>query len=240
MRKLLAFVLWAICCSALATSKSDSKESVTLDKNFPVQWGLDALNIPKYLHDNSAESLGLILPHQNSTDNLNTTFTSENYKINNVATSNNYRFSTVQGSFMNSNKTGINIMYSYGRFSAETGMLSNSKNILSSGKIYLQGAYSLFENQNLNISVTAKVEALDESNVNSYYGDKKLAVNNSIFEEHQATNTTLGIISTYSINKQWKVLGIISSTTLDNKIENSPLIDDSNLHMALIGTSYAF
>lgn len=240
MRKLLAFAFWAICFSTLASSEDDLKEKVTLDKDFSIQWGLDALNIPKYLHNSSAESLGLILPYQNSTLNLNATFNNNNYEISNVATSSNYRFSTIQGTYMNSNESGINIIYSYGRFSAETGMLSNSKNILSSGKIYLQGAYSLFDNQNLNISVTAKVEALDENNVNSYYGDKKLTSNNSIFKEHQATNTTLGIISTYSINKQWKVLGIISSTTLDDKIENSPLIDNSNLHMALIGTSYSF
>lgn len=210
------------------------------NKSFSAQWGLDALDIPKYLTDNSAESLGLILPEQ-SVLNHHISFTQQD---SNWLKSNNensiYRLSSVTKSSTNTNTSGLNLAYSNGRFSAETGVISNSNNLLSSGKIYLQGAYSLYDTQRFNVSLTAKVEALDENNVQSYFGSDVLSNNVSVFEELHATNTTLGIVSTYSINKRWKVLGMLSSTTLDNKIESSPLIEDNNLHMALIGTSYAF
>ena len=214
--------------------------AVDLNKSFSAQWGLDALDIPKYLTNNSAESLGLILPEQQVL-NYNNQFSQQN---NNWLKSNSkssiYRLSSVTKSSINTNISGLNLAYSNGRFSAETGVISSSNNLLSSGKVYLQGAYSLYDTHRFNLSLTAKVEALDENNVQSYFGSDVLSNNVSVFEELHATNTTLGIVSTYSINKRWKVLGMLSSTTLDDKIENSPLIEDNNLHMALIGTSYAF
>jgi hypothetical protein len=243
MKSFLAFAIMVLSFKVLASAKIESNEALVLDqsKSFSSQWGIDALDIPKYLSNNSAESLGLILPEQMAINYTNLNIINENNDwLNTSKTNNHYRLSTIKNTSIHSNIAGLNVAYTNGRFSAETGVVSNSNNLLSSGKVYVQGAYSLFDNQHLNISLTAKVEALDENNVKSYFGESILTNNISIFEEHHATNTTLGIVSTYSINKQWKVLGMISSTTLDDKIESSPLIDDNNLHMALIGTSYAF
>ena len=243
MKSFLAFAILVMSFKIFATAKVESNEALVVDQNkdFTYQWGLDALDIPKYLSNNSAESLGLILPEQRSINYTDFTLAQDNNDwLSNSKVHNNYRLSALNKPSIYTNITGLNVAYSNGRFSAETGVVSHSNNLLSSGKFYLQGAYSLFNNQHLNISLTAKVEALDKNNVKSYFGENTLTRNNSIFEEHHATNTTLGIISTYSINKQWKVLGMISSTNLDDKIENSPLIEDNNLHMALIGTSYAF
>jgi hypothetical protein len=243
MKSFLAVAILVMSFKIFATAKIESNEAIVVDqsKGFYSQWGIDALDIPKYLSNNSAESLGLILPEQVTMSYTNAILPHENNDWLSASKTNNYyRLSTVINTSTHSNITGLNVAYSNGRFSAETGVVSNSNNLLSSGKVYLQGAYSLFENQHLNISLTAKVEAIDENNVKSYFGKNILTNNISIFEEHHATNTTLGIVSTYSISKQWKVLGMISSTTLDDKIESSPLINDNNLHMALIGTSYAF
>lgn len=243
MKYFLAFAIMAISFKIFATANIKTNEALVVDQNhnFSTQWGIDALDIPKYLSNNSAESLGLILPEQVAIHQTNYLLANVNDDwLSNIQTNSNYRFSAIKNTTNYANKSGLNVAYSNGRFSAETGVVSNSNNLLTSGKVYLQGAYSLYDNQHLNISLTAKVEALDEDNVKSYFGENTLTSNISIFEEHHATNTTLGIISTYSINKQWKVLGIISSTTLDDKIESSPLIEDNNLHMALIGTSYAF
>lgn len=243
MKNFLAFAILAISFKIFATAKIESNEALVVDQSnsFSYQWGIDALDIPKFLSNNSAESLGLILPEQITMNQKSSTLTTiEDDWLRSSQTKNNYRLSTMQNRANNTNITGLNVAYSNGKFSAETGVVSNSNNLLSSGKLYLQGAYSVYDNQHLNISLTAKVEALDEDSVKSYFGESILTSNISIFEEHHATNTTLGIISTYSINKQWKILGMISSTTLDDKIENSPLIEDNNLHMALIGTSYAF
>lgn len=243
MKKFLCFVIMLIGFNSYAFTEVELTKQFTDDKSkkFSNQWGLDALDIPKYLSDNSAESLGLILPEQSNVNLHSNTYTHVN---NDRLTSNNssslYRLSSVKSTAQSTPISSVNFAYSKGRFSAETGVISNSNNLLSSGKVYLQGAYSLYDNHRLNVSLTAKVEALDESNVQSYFGTDVFSNNVSIFEELHATNTTLGIVSTYSINKRWKVLGMLSSTTLDDKIENSPLVEDNNLHMALIGTSYAF
>jgi hypothetical protein len=243
MKKFSGFIIMLISFNIYAFTEVELTEQRIVDKSksFSNQWGLDALDIPKYLNDNSAESLGLILPDQ-STVNLNSNIYTHvnNASFNSHDSPGFYRFSTMQSAAQPLYISGVNFAYSKGRFSAETGVVSNSNNLLSSGKVYLQGAYRLFDTHRFNVSLTAKVEALDENNVQSYFGSEVLANNVSVFEERHATNTTLGIVSTYSINKRWKVLGMLSSTTLDNKIESSPLIKDNNLHMALIGTSYAF
>ncbi|MEW6990212.1 MipA/OmpV family protein [Colwelliaceae bacterium 6441] len=238
MKDGLALLMLALCFPVFASSENEEQEirEIALEKSFSSQWGIDAINIPKHLPSTSAESLGLILPEPIALSGSLLSIENENYRFNNG----NYQLTSSYGSVLDTQNTDLDFTYSNGRFSAQTGITSNSGDILSSGKLYFQGAYSIFNEQNLVISLTAKVEALGEKSVNRYFGENSLTSNNSIFQQHQATNTTLGIVSTYAINKHWKILGMISATNLDNKIESSPLIDNNNLHMALIGTSYSF
>ncbi|GLX79150.1 hypothetical protein tinsulaeT_24900 [Thalassotalea insulae] len=140
----------------------------------------------------------------------------------------------------NEKLSGINARYSNGKFSATTGVFSHSDNLAENSRFYLQGAYQLFQNERFDLAVTAKVEAVDQDTINNYYGQQdNLQAHASLFTA-QATNTTIGLVSTYSISKKWKIQGVISSTSLDSKIENSPLLDSDSIHMALIKTSYAF
>ncbi len=141
----------------------------------------------------------------------------------------------------NSSLTGINASYSKGKFTAKTGVLSQSNNLTDSSRFYLQGAYRLFQNERFDLAVTAKVEAVDQNAINRYYGEQdNFQVSNNSLTSTLATNATIELVSTYSINKKWKIQGMISSTTLDSKIENSPLLDNDNIHMAMLKTSYAF
>ena len=181
MKSFLAFAILVMSFKIFATAKVESNEALVVDQNkdFTYQWGLDALDIPKYLSNNSAESLGLILPEQRSINYTDFTLAQDNNDwLSNSKVHNNYRLSALNKPSIYTNITGLNVAYSNGRFSAETGVVSHSNNLLSSGKFYLQGAYSLFNNQHLNISLTAKVEALDKNNVKSYFGENTLTRNN--------------------------------------------------------------
>jgi len=241
MKRLFIFATLAICFIASAAPKKNNTETFSNEFEIKIsnQWGLDALNIPKSLQNHSAESLGLISANIPLHSDLATNTSHEQHWVSHSDKDNKYRLITIKNTQLNSEMNSLNLIYNNGRFSAETGVSSYSKNLLFSDEFYVKGAYSLFTNQHLNISFTAKVETLNENSLNQYYGDNRRLNNISIFEQ-QATNTTLGIVSTYSITNNWKVLGMISSTTLDNKIEKSPLIEDKNIHMALIGTSYSF
>lgn len=136
----------------------------------------------------------------------------------------------------NSTMTGINASYQIGRFSAETGFLNDISNESDGGKFYLRGSFIVLSSDKFNLSITAKVEALDDDLVDYYYGTK----NREIYTSDSSTNATLGVIGTYSLNHQWKIIGAVSSTTLGDEIAESPLIEDNNYNMALIGTTYSF
>lgn len=205
-------------------------------KHASTQWGIDAINIPKLLTSHNPDALGIISADHASNDaHLIPQINEKQWAANNY-----YRVSSTQVSQEHENTSSMNVSFVKGRFSAETGLVTHSNDFNKSDEVYLQGAYSLFDGQQLNISFTAKIEAINENAINHYYGINDQLISPSSIFEPQATNTTLGLVSTYSVTKKWKILGLISSTNLDEKIENSPLINDNNVHMALIGTSYSF
>ncbi|GHE81525.1 MipA/OmpV family protein [Thalassotalea profundi] len=138
------------------------------------------------------------------------------------------------------NTQGLNAAINYGRFSMETALITENSNIKDSGTFYLQGAYTLLEKSPFNIAITAKVETLSEHNVNYYFGDNNQLEQGQSLIDYQAKNTTWGLIGTYEVTPKWTVIGAFTSTILDKDIMQSPLVSDSNINMALIGTSYSF
>lgn len=238
MKYLFAFALMASCFVAFATSAEQDETAISEKQasNFSHQWGQDALNFSRIVASHSAESLGINIQQIPQTTTEHSISNEESYLLNDGA----YRFSSMQTNTADENISHLNAGFSSGNFSAETGLISNSQNLLASSHFYLQGAYNIFDGERFNLSLTAKFEAINNDAINLYFGDSyNLNADNSLFEQ-QATNATISLLSTYSINKKWKILGLISSTSLDKKIESSPLIDSNNIHVALIGTSYSF
>ncbi|WP_206483385.1 MipA/OmpV family protein [Thalassotalea sp. G2M2-11] len=210
----IALTIALLACSSVVYGATDKQVSVKTAKqltdNVHSQWGVQALKFPKHTQLNSAESLGLTLP-----SNSNTSTNIDHFN-------------------------GLNASYSYGNFSATTGVLTQSTNISETSQLYLQGAYHFFGTERFSLALSAKIEAVDNDTVNRYYGYKDNFRHTHAGLNQLATNTTLELVSTYNITPKWKVHGVISTTTLDSKIENSPLINDDNIQMALIKTSYSF
>lgn len=128
----------------------------------------------------------------------------------------------------------INASYSYGRFRAETGYLSDLSDGFDGSKFFIQSSFVVLIHENFNLSLTAKFEALDEELVAHYYNT--LSSNST----DSSTNATLGLIGTYDLSPQWKIMGAVTSTTLGDEIVQSSLISDDKYNMALIGTTYYF
>lgn len=128
----------------------------------------------------------------------------------------------------------INASYRYGRFSAETGYLSDVSDGLDGSKFFIQSSFVVLTHENFNLSLTAKFEALDEALITHYYNNLGSNAADS------STNATLGLIGTYDLSPQWKIMGAVTSTTLGDEIAQSSLINDDKYNMALIGTTYYF
>ena len=54
------------------------------------------------------------------------------------------------------------------------------------------------------------------------------------------TSYSIGLDARYLINEQWGVFAGVSYTKLDDKIENSPLIDSDKTQVAYLGVVYSF
>jgi len=188
-------------------------------ENFSQQWGMAAIKIPT----------------QNSQEHLKM-WSANIYSI---------QSSTNSEQPLNLNKidqpqNSINAAYTKGRFHAETGLLTNSSDVLDSGKFYLQGSYAIYTKEKFNLAVTAKFEAVNNPFFNAYLSEVAPIIDAKTIFEHQTKNATIGVISTYSINKKWKILGSLTTTAYDQALQKNPLVDINNSHMALIGTSYSF
>ena len=120
--------------------------------------------------------------------------------------------------------------YINGRFSAKTGFLSKNSTYSNNSIFYLQSALVVLDSDYFNLSVAAR---LDEQQVNY------LNVNGSLFNKPIYTST-LGIIGTYSLNKNWLVSGGVTTTAVNEKFIHGQIADQNQYNQAIIGTTYSF
>jgi len=224
MKIILACILAMYCSNTFAFFNEEAQTSFKhiAAENISQQWGLAALDIPnKTIENDTTKWLTSIKVEQPIITP---------YVVNQL----------IQTTQKNQSFNSINATYINGRFSAKTGVLSSSKNISESEAFYLQGSYSIIQLENFNISLTAKIEAINTEELSISLAESKyMEVIQPSFEPI-SSNATIGITSSYSINKKWKLLGAITSTKFDEKIAQSSYIENSYIHIALIGTSYSF
>lgn len=218
---------------------------------FSQQWGFDAIKIPQSISGHSAESLGLLPP--TNLQSTNSQFASrEGSWIPMTIGKGRYWLGAIKQAPVEPATTltlkqhtaksldGLNAGFVSERFSAETAFIKSHDESVGSSTFYIQGAYHIFARESLTVSLTAKIETIGDGDILNYFTTSPYNLTNNTFYKEKAKNTTLGIVTSYSISKNWKVLGIISSTNLDNKLEQSPLLKTDNVHVAAIGTSYSF
>ncbi|MFT5758275.1 MAG: outer membrane scaffolding protein for murein synthesis (MipA/OmpV family) [Alteromonadaceae bacterium] len=131
------------------------------------------------------------------------------------------------------NTEQVNAAYINGRFSANTGYLTENN---EAAKFFVQSSYVVFTNYKFNLTVTAKIEALDTERVQHYYG----VISPNLHISDTNTNATLGLVGTYELSPKWTIIGSLTSTALADDIADSPLVEHKKYNMALIGTTYSF
>ncbi|MDO6428186.1 MipA/OmpV family protein [Thalassotalea sp. 1_MG-2023] len=250
--KLILLVTMLLSVTAVANnnvSQDTIKKKQTVTQ-FSKQWGRDALDIPHGLATHSAESLGLLPPLENQQvhQQIRPRTLAWNAQKRQAG---NYWFDHINNSYINAGdiehnfqlhetKHGVNAAYTHGRFSAETTIINQQSISADSTAIFLQGAYNIASYENLNVALTAQIESLGENQIRHYFGAPEYLFLNTANATSRAKNYTLGIVTTYSISKDWQLLGMLSATNLDDTLSSSPLIKHNNTQMALISTRYSF
>jgi len=255
MRKTLTLFMFVASCSALAEALLDEHIESTAPSaiNFTEQWGLAAITIPEQVSGQSLSHFAALnspLPQQ-----LSLTYDRTGQWLNKSHKASVWLGSLqTQQSHLNSSPVaisnanlkesvelqGFNAAFNYGRFTAETALMTDNASIINSGKFYIQGSYTVINHVSFNLAITAKLETLNQQNVNLYYGDRLQQEGSNSLLDYRANNTTLGVVGTYEVAPNWTIMGALTSTTLDDDIKQSPLIESDNLNMALIGTTYSF
>lgn len=118
--------------------------------------------------------------------------------------------------------------------SIKAGVLQ-SKNESSTSKYYFQGAITVHQHKEFNVSIMANVEQLNNIN---YFSNHAVFLDNSLIMNETEVNYSYGIITSYSINRSWQFSGgIIHAEPLSESTLNTWHSDEN---MALIGTTYSF
>jgi len=118
--------------------------------------------------------------------------------------------------------------------SIEAGMLQSKKET-SWSRYYFQGAITLHQHDEFNVSIMANIEQLNNFN----YPNNQTPQ----FDSHRSVNESelnysYGIITSYSVSRSWQFSGgIIHAEPISDSALNT-WYGDAN--MALIGTSYSF
>jgi hypothetical protein len=136
--------------------------------------------------------------------------------------------------FSLADSANISAGYQFGRFSAETGLIHQINSVQSADRLYLKGSVKVLAREKFTLSVTAKLEAFNQNQVEPYATPfMRFGLN----QNTDSFNSSLGITGHYSLTKKWSVIGSFTSSSFNTNNDNDALLD-SNL--AVIGTRYAF
>lgn len=125
---------------------------------------------------------------------------------------------------------GVNVLYQAGKVKVEFQLLSG-EDVNAVAKV----DFRAYQSEKTTITLQFEVEALGEDTVNyNWYGDTSGA------DVDAATNTSLALIGTYSLNKEWGLIYGAKTTTLDEEIEDSPIGDDDTYTIGFFGATWAF
>ena len=125
---------------------------------------------------------------------------------------------------------GVNALYKSGMFSAEVQLTSGEDVNLT---VLLD--YSLIRNKDHLLNLHFEVESLGEDEVKyGWYGD------DSSYGNDDATNVTLGVVGMYTLNPSWKLLYGALAKSLDDEIDDSPIVKEDNYNLAFVGALWVF
>lgn len=171
---------------------------------------------------------------QQSKTPVSNAFIINNYQLNQLLTLNELTKTSYHHLFTVEPQLTLQGTYTTGIVSIETGVMQ-SEYASSWSKYYFSGAVTLHQNDTLNVSLTASIEQLNNTNL-SYYQTPLLESINNIHKTE--LNYSYGLIGSYTVNSTWNFSGGIIHLPIKNDAKSTIIY--SNNHIALVGTTYSF
>jgi hypothetical protein len=238
--------LFLVVSAPLTWAQPTAPHTTESLENFQPETGLAALDFKFDENTASAEALGLFsapISFQSSTTDRNLVIkpwlqlSAGSQEQVNIDGSTIPPFeSPIQGD----TKQSMNAMFTFGNFQTVAKIQTNNENLFSGNSISITGYYNFYTKESFTLSVKANLKTLNSGDVASYYHQVDYKVPNSDIFSSQATNHSFGIVGTLRLSPNWQASGELSTTSLDNQIEQSPFIKKNSVQMAQIKTSYSF
>lgn len=146
----------------------------------------------------------------------------------------------VDASIQGDVRQSMNAMFTFGNFQTVAKIQTNNENLLSGNSISITGYYNFYQRESFTLSVKANLNTLNSGDLENYYNQVNYKATNSDIFSNQATNHSFGIVGTLRLTPNWQAIGELSTTSLDNQLEQSPFIKKNSVQMAQIKTSYSF
>lgn len=238
--------LFLAVCAPLTLAQPTAPYTMESVENFQPETGLAALDFTFDKNTVSAEALGLFSTPtslQFSTIDKNLIIkpwlqlsagSQEQLKLDGSM------IPPFEASIQGDAKQTMNAMFTFGNFQTVAKIQTNNENLLSGNSISITGYYNFYTKESFTLSVKANLNTLNSGDVASYYNQVDYKAPNSDIFSKQATNHSFGIVGTLRLSPNWQASGELSTTSLDNQIEQSPFIKKNSVQMAQIKTSYSF
>lgn len=125
---------------------------------------------------------------------------------------------------------GLNLRYEAGKLEFELEATSGEDTNVAASV-----GFRAIQTEKSTITLRLSVESLGEDTVNyQWYGDTSGA------DVDSATNTSLALIGIYRLNPKWNLIYGVKSTSLDDEIEDSPIVEEDTYTVGFFGAAWKF
>jgi hypothetical protein len=216
LKLMLPLILtFSILSNAQANNKEKNPVS-TNDVSLINEWGDSALTFNALDKDYDLEALGFPVSNES--------------------------VSPFNPSLMNKPETQtIQVVFDNKYFSAQSGFSNKAVDQVNEHAFFIQGSYTVLQQENFTLLVTAKIESLNEHSIYQFYS------NDFVSRESSATKINgsksyarFGILGQYSISNNWYLSGGVTSMAHEGSSSSQPVYNMKKEQVALFGTTYTF
>ena len=126
---------------------------------------------------------------------------------------------------------GVNFLYKQDRFSAEA-QLTSGEDV----NIAINLDYNVIQSPELVLIARLGIDQLGEDTVlYNWYGD-----DDDSFDPDSAVNTSLALIGIYNLSKEWSLFFGATTTSLDDEIDDSPIVEEDTYTVGFVGAGWNF
>jgi outer membrane protein len=139
-------------------------------------------------------------------------------------------------------EAGLNMAWRSERAEIEVGVLTDVSDESDGNSAFIDLRYAFVKSPRWQLLGKVGFEYLDDDVTEYYWGvpPSQAVPGRSAYSPDEAWNTSVGLLATYSLSDNWKLMGGAVYTLLGDEIEDSPIVKEDDSVTTVIGVAFKF